>query len=274
VAPTALVVGEALIDEYPGERVVAGAPLHVAAHLSALGWRAMLVTRVGRDADGDRIVAACHDLGIDTALVETDPTLPTGTTAITLDGSEHRFDVRFPAAWDELQGPDTVPPHDALVFGSLPLRHHTAAATVRRLVAASTGLVVVDTNLRPPHLDRDALTWAIGVADVLKMNQHEADEIGTIPTGPAWVCITRGADGASLQHRDGRSWKVAGITTAVIDTVGAGDAFLAALVDGLVAGDDPGAVLAGANRRAAGVVARRGGLPEVPADPTRGGSGR
>ena len=50
--PTALVFGETLIDEHPGERVPAGAPLHVAAHLAVLGWRVTLVTRVGYDADG------------------------------------------------------------------------------------------------------------------------------------------------------------------------------------------------------------------------------
>ncbi len=274
MAPTALVVGEALIDEYPGERVVAGAPLHVAAHLAALGWRAMLVTRVGRDADADLIVTACHDFGIDTSLIETDPTLPTGTTAITLDGSEHHFEVRFPAAWDELGGPDIVPVHDVLVFGSLPLRHPIAAATVHRLVATSTGLVVVDVNLRPPHVDWRALTWALGLADVVKMNLEEAVTIGEVPPGPSWVCVTRGADGATLRHRDGRSWSVDGITTPVIDSVGAGDAFLAALVDGLVRGDDPGVVLAAANHRAAGVVARRGGLPGNPTHPTRDGAAR
>lgn len=274
MAPTALVVGETLIDEYPGERVVAGAPLHVAAHLVSLGWRAMLLTRVGRDTDGERIVTACRDLGIDPELIETDPTLPTGTTGITLGTSGHTFDVRSPAAWDAIHGPDPVPAHDALVFGSLPLRHPTAAATVLRLAAASTGLVVFDANLRPPHVDRGALIWAIGVADVLKMNEEEAGEIGDAAIGPAWVCVTRGAGGASLHHRDGRSWTAAAVATDVIDTVGAGDAFLAALVDGLVADDDPGAVLAAANRRAAGVVGRRGGLPDGRAHPTRGGPAR
>lgn len=261
MAPTALVLGEALIDEYPDARVVAGAPLHVAAHLAALGWRAMLITRVGRDQDGERIVSACRDLGIDTTLIEVDPVLPSGTTAIALSGSGHAFDVRYPAAWDELRGPETVPPHDALVFGSLALRHPASAATVRRLVASSAGLIVVDANLRPPHVDRTALSWAMAAADLLKMNQEEAAEIGTTPHGPAWVCVTRGAEGASLSHRDGRSWNVSGIRTSVVDTVGAGDAFLAALLHGLVTGGDPGAALDAANRAGAEAASRRGGLP-------------
>lgn len=233
----------------------------MAAHLTARGWQAMLVTRVGDDADGRRVVATARDLGIDTSLIEVDPTLPTGTTAITLEPDGHTFDVRSPAAWDAVAGPNPVPPHDALVFGTLPLRHATGAATIRRLVAASTGLVAVDANLRPPHANPEAIAWVLQVARLLKMNADEARTIGEQPGGPEWVCVTRGAGGASLHHRDGRSWSVAGIPTTVVDTVGAGDAFFAVIIDGLVAGGDPGEVLAEANRAAAEVVARRGGLP-------------
>lgn len=260
MAPTALVVGEALIDEYPSERVVAGAPLHVAAHLAARGWHAKLVTRVGDDPDGRRIVATCRSLGIDISLIEVDPSLPTGTTAIHLGPEGPRFDVRFPAAWDLVEGPDPVPPHDVLVFGTLPLRHPVGAATLRRLVEASCGLVAVDANLRPPHDSPEAIAWAVGVAHLLKMNSSEAATIA-VPDGIEWVCVTRGAEGATLQCRDGRQWEAPAAPSVVVDTVGAGDAFLAALLDGLIAGDDPGAALAEANRSAARVVAQRGGLP-------------
>jgi sugar/nucleoside kinase (ribokinase family) len=127
---------------------------------------------------------------------------------------------------------------------------------------------VLDANLRPPWVDHAALSRLVTAVDLLKMNADEAIALGETTRGPKWVCITRGADGAVLRRRSGREWVVPGIATPVIDTVGAGDAFLAVLVDGLVSGDDPGTTLAEANRVAARTLGQRGGLP-VPPAPTR-----
>ena len=259
--PTALVFGETLIDEYPGDRVPAGAPLHIAAHLAVLGWRAMLVTRVGYDPDGKTIVATAASHGVDTSLVELDPDLPTGVTVIEVDGPDHRFQVLHPAAWDAVVGPDPVPPHDALIFGTLPLRDARGASALWRLMAASTGLIVLDANLRHPWVDLHEVRRLIARVGLLKMNHDEAAALGDLPSGPDWVCVTNGSDGAGLRHRDGREWRVPGIPARIVDAVGAGDAFLAALVDGLIRDDDPLEILIRANQLAAASVTRRGGLP-------------
>ena len=221
----------------------------------------MLVTRVGYDPDGRAIIAAAASHGVDTSLVELDPDLPTGITVIEVEGSDHRFDVRYPAAWDAVVGPDPVPEHDALIFGTLPLRDERGAATLSRLIGTSTGLIALDANLRPPWVDLDRVLRLVARVGLLKMNQSEEAALGELPVGPDWVCVTRGSDGAALHNRDGRSWTVPRVPAAVVDTVGAGDVFLAALVDGLIRGDDPLDVLFRANRLAAATVSRRGGLP-------------
>lgn len=228
----------------------------------------MLLTRVGDDADGRRILAAADRLGIDTSLIEVDPTLPTGTTAVDLGDDGHTFAVRAPAAWDRIAGPAVIPDHEVLVFGTLALRDPVTAATVARVVGISRAMVAVDINLRPPFDTPEAIRRAVAAADLLKMSDEEVAPVAAAlgvavdPSrfGPTWVCVTRGGRGAVLHHDDS-SWEVPGIPVEVVDTVGAGDAFFATLVDGIAADTDPASVLSEANRTAATIVARRGGLP-------------
>jgi fructokinase len=271
---TALVVGEALIDEFPDRRVVAGAPLHVAVHLASLGWDTGVVTRVGTDADGDEIVATLQRFGVDTTLVERDPTLPTGITTITMNGTDHTFEVR-PGAWDAIQGPDPMPASDVVCFGTLVLRDPRSRTALGRMLAVTTATVVVDLNLRDPDFDDERIRWAVEQADILKLNEDElpmaCDAFGVTRDpaslhdfGPTWVCVTKGPEGADLTRAAGGRWSAPAPPVDVVDTVGAGDAFCATLVDGLVHDRDPAAVLEAAVRRGAEIAAQRGGLPEPP----------
>jgi fructokinase len=268
---TAFVIGEVLIDEFPDRRVVAGAPLHVAVHLSSLGWNTAVITRVGRDGDGDEIVATLERFGVDTSLVERSGTMPTGVTAITMDGTDHTFDVR-PGAWDAIDGPDPMPPSDVICFGTLVLRDPRARSSVERMIAGSEATIVIDLNLRAPDFDDDRIRWAIERADILKLNEDElpiacaafgvsADPAELHAFGPTWVCVTEGPAGATLTHADGRRWSAPAPVVDVVDTVGAGDAFCATLIEGLVDDRDPAAVLEAAVRRGAEIASQRGGLP-------------
>ena len=269
----ALLFGEALIDEFPDRRVVAGAPLHVAAHLASFGWEALVVARVGDDADGRAIRGRLERHGVGTSLLEVDPVLPTGTVAITLHpGAGHSFNIRRPAAWDAVEGPPVVPPHDVVYFGSPALRDPRARAALERLLAAGSTRLV-DANLRPPDYDAARLRFAVTHADVFKASAEELPELARLlqvspdpralfAFGPEWVGITRGAAGAELHHRDGRRWEAPGASVEVVDTVGAGDAFLAGLIDGLMTAGDGAAALARAQRTAAAIVGQRGGFPE------------
>jgi fructokinase len=269
---SALVVGEALIDEFPDRRVVAGAPLHIAMHLTSLGWDAAVITRLGRDPDGSSIVATLERFGVNTALVEWDDLLPTGVTAVTMKGTAHTFEV-LPGAWDAIEGPDRLPDTDIVSFGTLVLRDPRSRTALNRMLDTTSATVVVDLNLRAPDFDDERIRWAIQRADILKLNDDElplacnAFGVDHEPSalhvfGPTWVCVTKGPGGAELSHATGGGWSAAAPVVDVIDTVGAGDAFYATLIDGLIDGLDPGAVLEAAVRSGAEIASQRGGLPK------------
>lgn len=273
-------VGEILWDSLPAGLLLGGAPFNVAAHLSALGTRAGLVSRVGADRLGIEAVARATRLGVATDLIQTDLALPTGFVAVSIDDDgTPAFEILAPAAWDAIElteeGLRKASQARAVVFGSLAQRADRSRRTIRRL-CEGPALKVFDVNLRPPYEDlqivRDSLTWA----DVVKLNEQELERLGGwygLPRGThqaavalaelaglRTVCITRGSAGAGLL-RDGRWSEHPGFTVDVVDTVGAGDAFLAALLQGLLGREDDAEVLRRACLLGAFVAGRPGALP-------------
>jgi fructokinase len=275
-ARRALVFGEALIDSFPDKRVVAGAPLNLATYLAARGWNVALISRLGRDADGRRIFDELTRRGVDTSLLEWDDTLPTGKVTVEIAGETHSFVVHEPAAWDAIRGPDHAPIADVLTFGTLAQRHERSRATLDRLLVVAPGLLkVFDPNLRFPHVDREALVTGLGTADVIKLNREEmsivAQLMGFQPTPREyfeagsrlrWLCITE-QSGAELHARTGEVWCATAPPVEVVDTVGAGDAFAAGLIDGLVANVPPQEILNRGVAAATEAVSVQGGLAPV-----------
>ncbi|MDQ3533768.1 MAG: PfkB family carbohydrate kinase [Actinomycetota bacterium] len=270
--------GEALIDVYPDNRVVAGAPLHVAAHLAARGWNTRFVTRVGADPAGGRVRTTLERQGVDLSLVETDTGLPTGEVTITFDGPEHSFTIHRPAAWDAIEGPEELPAHDVFCYGSLAGRDVRSRAALRRLLDLSGApLKAFDVNLRPPDVLPEVLRMGLRRATLLKLSDEEFGEVARVLSmaaepaayfdaspGLRWLCITLGADGARLIRRAGEELSIGGSEVEVVDTVGAGDVFTAGLVGALAGGATDEEALRSARDAAGAVLAQQGGLPPPP----------
>jgi fructokinase len=226
-----------------------------------------LLTRIGRDADGDAVLALLDERGIDTSLVERDSTLPTGTVTVGLSRADPTFTIHEPAAWDAIAGPGELPPHDVFCFGTLIGRSKTSFETLTRLLPVSAAFRALDVNLRPPADVSHALAVGLHHATLVKANEEELRALATGPkamfdTAPQlrWLCVTRGPEGALLFRRDGKQWTVAGVTADVVDTVGAGDAFFAGLVDALAHEAGEQVALERAQALAVKVVSQRGGL--------------
>lgn len=277
-----LCVGELLWDSLPDGRHLGGAPFNVAAHLHALGVPAAMLSRVGSDALGDEARAQVARHGIATDLIQVDESLPTGIVSVALD--EHgvpSYEVASPAAWDAIEMFADLRRRaraaQAIVFGSLAQRSPTSRATIQQLCALNR-LRVFDVNLRPPYDDVEAVRASLEIARVVKLNEQELRQISGWFGLPEQlqeaasaleeafscetVCITRGSHGAALLR--GARWSThPGFQVDAVDTVGSGDAFLAAFLRGYLDGLDDERLLTQANLLGAFVATRPGAIPPL-----------
>ena len=276
-----LCVGELLWDALPAGLFLGGAPFNVACYLSAAGVPTTMVSRVGADRLGEEAVRRAQRYGVGTDLVQVDPTLPTGFVGATIDESgQPTYVIEDAVAWDAIEASDVLLARAgrarAIVFGSLAQRHATTRRTIEGLWEGSA-LQVFDINLRPPFEDRDVIRGSLQRADVVKVNREELHRLASwfeLPNGDREsasalsgkfscpvVCVTRGAAGAG-PWRDDTWTEHEGFKVEVRDTVGAGDAFLAVLLAGLLSGADSETLLKNANRIGADVASRAGAVPD------------
>jgi fructokinase len=284
-------VGEVLWDLLPSGKQLGGAPANFACHARVLGADARLVTRVGHDPLGREALERLRLLGLPTDTVGEDAEAPTGTVDVEVgsDGQPH-FTIRQDVAWDRLTADAAalaaVAEADAVCFGSLAQREPRSRQAIRSLVGAapSSAWRVFDVNLRPPFVVPEVLEASLGLANALKLNDQElpvlagmlglpGDARGGMAElarryGLALVALTRGAAGSLLLA--GGQWSDhPGVPAEVCDTVGAGDAFTAAVVVGLLARWPLDRINQAANEVAAFVCTRPGATPALPEEKRR-----
>lgn len=273
------IFGEVLFDQFPdGSQVLGGAPFNVAWHLQAFGQAPCFVSRVGEDAAGLQIQAAMSDWGMDVGFLQTDPRLPTGRVAITLHDGEPSYDIVRPAAYDAIDPGVICDRCELLYHGSLAVRDSRSAEALARQLEAGPKRVFVDINLRAPWWEAERVDAMIQRADWLKIN---VDELATLSPGTGvdeaslagfvsrhalrGVIVTRGSAGARLYGKETGlldavpSDAVAGGGT-VVDTVGAGDAFAAVFILGLLRDWPLPLALERAQAFASRIVANRGAI--------------
>jgi fructokinase len=287
---TTLAVGEILWDIYPDGPRFGGAPANFACHAAGLGVRAAIVSAVGADDLGRAAVDELTQRGIEVAGVQISDR-PTGTVLVTIDDDgKASYEFRSDVAWDHLEWnvglASLAGTAAAVCFGTLAQRGPASSEAVRRIVAATPGecLRVFDVNLRKDekHLyyDEGSIQQSLDVADVLKLNDDElpilAAMFGVKGTemesiaglglrfGLEHIALTRGPRGALLWSKTGEHSDLPGVQTKVRDTVGAGDAFTAAMTVGLLQGRSLEEINRHACRVAAYVCTQPGAAPRLP----------
>lgn len=248
-----LIVGEVLFDVMPdGTRVLGGAPFNVAWHLEAFGLRPLMITRIGVDESGDEVLAAMASWGMDTSGVQRDDTYPTGRVEVDLDDGEPTFRILPDQAYDHLDFELAMrslagSACSLLYHGSLISRREGSCLALDRLKDASGLPVFTDVNLRDPWWDHENVIASVRQARWVKLNEGELDlladdsdsataEVFLADHGLDAVIVTRGGRGAVVVDGRGVFEATPPAEVEVVDTVGAGDAFSAVFILGLILG--------------------------------------
>ncbi|MGW1342315.1 carbohydrate kinase family protein [Kribbella sp. NPDC002412] len=257
-----LVVGEALVDivgsahkttrngNSKTKATPGGSPANVAVGLARLGVPTELVTRFGTDAYGDQLGAHLFGNGVQLAPGSVDPGFRTSTATATLDAAgvaSYQFDITWePPALSLSRG------CPAIHTGSIATVLEPGAAAIHaflKSMADQPVTVTLDPNARPTITPDPVSTWAAvrelaALSDLVKLSDEDceflrpglsADEIAAellSADRTRCVVITRGGDGAIGISREARV-EVTAPRIQVVDTVGAGDSFMAALIAGL-----------------------------------------
>jgi fructokinase len=291
--PLILGIGELLWDILPESMRLGGAPANFAVMAARLGNHAAILSRIGNDDLGRKAIECLCPLLADASFLQTDPAHETGRVTVAFEGGQPHYTIHQPAAWDflELTAPwaQLAQRADALCFGSLAQRSPQSRQTIQALVAQTSAscLRVLDVNLRPPFTSDEVIRESLELATVLKMNDAEAPQVLALlglsdssDSAPGrlrraaellltefpslmMVAITRGAHGSLLVTRD--EWhQHPGIPVQVADTVGAGDAFTAAMTHYLLRGADLATLNEAGNRWGAWVASQSGAMPPLP----------
>lgn len=278
---TIVSVGEILWDVFDDAERMGGAVFNFAVHAARLGQDVRFISAVGNDERGRRAIERTAALGLSTRYVGTTDEAPTGIVMVTVaaDG-QPSFVIHRPAAYDAAGLTDEALAElaaarpDWVSYGTLFQTDPRARALVRRVSEALPGARrFYDVNLRRDSYTPELVSELLAMADVVKLNEDEARELGPglsierfcreNARAYGWdsVCVTRGAAGCSVLI--GEEFHTApGYRVEVVDAVGAGDAFSAAFVHGLSAGWEAARVADFANRVGALIASRAGGTPE------------
>ena len=278
-------VGEVLWDMLPAGKQLGGAPANFVYHARAMGADASLISRVGDDPFGREILERLFAFGVPACDVSLDAAHPTGTVDVELatDG-QPRYVINEGVAWDYIlaDATESAAEADAICFGTLAQRNEASRASIRALLDASRPecLRVLDVNLRQDFYSAEILQQSLERANVLKLNDAELPVLAKLLElrasapreriaelaeryGLRLVAYTRGAEGSVL-FREGE-WSERGATRVEVkDTIGAGDAFTAAVTMSTLLKWDLSEMHAIADEVASFVCSQTGGMPPWP----------
>lgn len=246
-------IGEVLWDILPEQKQLGGAPANFVYHTHNLGANSTIISAIGNDDLGNEIKHALKHKEINNVLSISNA--PTGTVSVELNEGIPEYTIHKNVAWDNIELTNAVKTDlhtaDAICFGSLAQRSQSSRLAINEAVTLvpESALKIFDINLRQNYYTKDLIVESLKLANILKLNteellilseyfdlEREQKEACTSLQnlfGLRLVALTNGSENSMLVTPG----KISVLTTPkveVIDTIGAGDSFTAALAIALL----------------------------------------
>ena len=286
---TVVIFGEVLFDDFPDGAVLGGAPFNVAWHLQAFGMHPVMISRTGNDAQREIIIDSMQRWGMDTIGIQSDPVHPTGRVAVHEEHGGHRFEILAEQAYDYIHPTIarmvelSVHPR-LLYYGTLAQRNKVSRRALAALLRSASVPRLLDLNLRAPWYDTRTINRSLESADIVKLSDEELTVLaknlrlrGNDPVAHAdalvkrfeldRILITCGGEGSWLLDKQGMLAREPADTEQIqiIDTVGAGDAYAAVYITGMLLDWPIYITMQRASAFAAAICGVRGAIPQDPA---------
>lgn len=286
--PSCLLACEILwdcVEGHPPQQ--GGATLNVAYHLQKLGCRTVPVSSVGSDKLGNQSLSIIkNDWRCDVSEIKVLKDVGTGIVDVKIDAAgDASYDIHTPAAWDYISISHNAEnlASSAFVYGSVALRSTFNQKSFADFLQKYQGLKCFDVNLREGQNDIQIVGEFLRRADFIKLNESELDKIArhfnivaekieeqiyalVDIIGDKIICITRG-DKHPVLYREGHIYSGQAIRVNVKNTIGAGDAFFAAMINALINPQfEPIAALYKASALGSWVATKEGAQPEYDND--------
>ncbi|POY41160.1 carbohydrate kinase [Flavobacterium alvei] len=255
----AVCFGEVLWDVFPSHKKIGGAPLNVALRMNSLGLATTIISRIGKDEEGDDILSFLKNQNVSFDSIQVGEDYKTGVVNVMINEKGNAsYDIMYPSSWDKIaltnEMIEKVSESDVFIFGSLICRDEVSRSTLFALLDKAK-YKVMDANLRAPYYTTEVLIELMSKADFIKLNDEELKKISKELNSPynsfeqnmkfiaektntKQICVTKGEFGAVLYYND-KFYYNSGYFIKVMDTVGAGDSFLATLIVRLLKGKSP-----------------------------------
>jgi len=280
-------LGEILWDVLPEGKKLGGAPANFAYYVSKLGQIGIVASRVGNDSLGKEILESMEKLNLNKKYIQIDSNYPTGTVSVELDNNgQPDYIIHKNVAWDYLDFSKSwkqlAKEADVICFGTLAQRSYKSKNTIFDFLKSARPEVIklLDINIRQNFYSIEVIEESIKLSNILKLNTDELKIIRNLFTYSNnkneidlclelindfkldLLCLTKGGNG-SLVLNNKEYYEHQGYKVSVEDTIGAGDAFTAAMIVQYIKGKTLKEISDFANRLGSWVSSQSGPTPEV-----------